>query len=813
MNQRIIFGACAVFLVIILCGGPVVAEDPLELQWMLDTHPDAWTNPDNWQIVGPPGPPSVPRPNDIAYIHNTGTAQINTGDIAECDVLLLGVGLPEIPGEPPPPPPQPGSLEIFDGSFAANEVTVGGDATGTIMQSGGTSTISGDMMTGSGTDNASSISLTGGTMTVDGALSVGDQNSASFTLEKTGITPTLQTSHTIIGLGGVSGFTQTDGLHHPAFLAVESGSTYTFKGGELKPGYSGGGGLHVAGTLDFDSAPETVYVYDNSITNLADATVTNATNSTLTVGSGLLIYSAGNHPSSLFGTFTNRVGIGLIEHQVGATLVLDNTQGFTGSGRIPDKLETHAGNVQAPTGGFIDLQAGLNMVNSGTVNLGGGKLTVPDSDTSTLSHGSSQAGHFIAQKVEVQKGGTLVIDLDTAGTVTVEDMNVAGTMNHNYSQADYAFLNVSGEDANTTALYRQDWGAAVGSGEVNIGSMGPGPATYNHVQGVHTITEALNIGHRADFESEGESGNGTYILESSATLTMTRDGAGIKIGGGGCGAFDEMPEVPGGTGLLQMKGGTINETGSGAGVDLTVFAPGGIESPYFNGSGTIEGYGTIGLTGKLTNNYKVIAKAPDNTKYLNLSSFTNVSADREHAGGWYCDGYSALKLPAMSVPTGDNLLWWGDDMGVDTNGMLDMENSLAFDFSNVTAAGVLDITLYGDSHTDVPTIPDDFTLIGLWLIDSDAGMTFDSVDMTIRYEKGIANSLGLAAEDLCVFHYKNGQWKDVTTGVADHVNGLIHADGLTDFSFYAVGVPEPATLALIGAGGIAVLLKRRRQSV
>ncbi len=238
--------------------------------------------------------------------------------------------------------------------------------------------------------------------------------------------------------------------------------------------------------------------------------------------------------------------------------------------------------------------------------------------------------------------------------------------------------------------------------------------------------------------------------------------------------------------LMNLSGGTGNGSISGAG-DLY------ISEDDSTSKGTFQGYGTVGMTGDLYQNGKVIADGFGTAHDLDMSSFNSVSTSYGLGGdgssdGWYAERQGRLLLPAVSVGAGSNTVKWGDS----STGSPKMKNSVQVGFTGASA-GSLDISLLATDRTDVPGFSGD--LIGVWDI---SGPSFSSAALTIRYDDALASSLGLTEDDLKLFHYTGGHWVNIT-GSIDTANNLI--SGSTDsLSMFAVGVPEPATIGLLTLG-------------
>ena len=86
-------------------------------------------------------------------------------------------------------------------------------------------------------------------------------------------------------------------------------------------------------------------------------------------------------------------------------------------------------------------------------------------------------------------------------------------------------------------------------------------------------------------------------------------------------------------------------------------------------------------------------------------------------------------------------------------------------------------------------------------------MTFDNANIAFRYDEALAAGLGIDEESLKIFKLDGTDWVALASTV-DSINNRITAN-VDEFSVFAVGVPEPATVILLGLG--LSLLGRKRK--
>jgi len=257
-------------------------------------------------------------------------------------------------------------------------------------------------------------------------------------------------------------------------------------------------------------------------------------------------------------------------------------------------------------------------------------------------------------------------------------------------------------------------------------------------------------------------------------------------------------------------GDATGATGSIAGAGNMIIKNG----THADGLGIVQGFGSVAMTGALTNNGKVIADgwggANTSDRTLSMSDFSSVStveASQVTDAGWYAQNRGKLVLPTLTVSGGSSTAYFGEDAA----GSQKLVNSMKLDFSGVTGGNV-GISLLAADNTEADEI--EGNVIGIWKID---GSSFDfgsgNVDLNIKYDATLAATLGITESDLKLYHQVNGSWVDVTSGV-DTTNKFITANDVDSFSLFAVGtdiVPEPATLGLLVFGSLAVIARRKRK--
>jgi hypothetical protein len=396
----------------------------------------------------------------------------------------------------------------------------------------------------------------------------------------------------------------------------------------------------------------------------------------------------------------------------------------------------------------------------------GGTVLVNDGDAITVSR--LYAGYSSGTNGTIKmSGGTISTGRLYMGYYSGEGtfIQTGGTITCNP-------LGVGTGEAASVGTYQLGSGASLSSNYASIGSVGTGTFTNNG--GTHNIGGHAYVGSSA--------GTGTYNL-NSGSITMTGEGTNavyLRVGDGAAS-----------TGTFNMAGGTINTTATGV-ANLVV-------RNNATATGTFNGWGSVNLDGQLQNAGKVIANGYGTDRTMNMSSFSSVTNPINNTtdNGWYAQNGGKLLLPNINV-SGDTTAYWGE------SGSVDLVNSVSLTFDS-EASGSLTGSLLATDRSDVNT--DGNIFIGVWDF---SGPTFTSVDMAFHYDNALATALGIDVDDLQVFHYNGSSW-DVLGGTVNAGSSTISVDGVDSFSQFAVGVvPEPTTLSLLVAGGLAILRRRKK---
>jgi len=686
--------------------------------------------------------------------------------------------------------------------LSATSEWVGNGGTGTFKQSGGTNVIANSLCLGSGSAATSTYNLSGISEMSAGNETVGSSGKATFTqsggtnrignslflgsnvgssgtycLSSTG---QLSAASEYVGYasGATAWFQQTGGTNSVSLLSIGTGGTYLLAGGTLQvngsvlnqgffTGSSAPANLNASGILDLSSG---------TWQNMENISVSMSTNS-------LLIVPAEFNPSTDFATY-NSLGF---THTLGTTLVVPAGQGFAGSGSIVDPVNCQ-GSITASSSGAITLSGGLTLSDTGTISLGSGNLTT-NGHSSGISGGSLFAtNHFVGNSGT----GTFA---QSGGTNSIRNLYLG------YNTGNSGTYSLSGSGLLSSA--RSEY----------VGWSGTG--TFTQSGGTNSVNDDLYLGFNAG--SSGTyylSGNGFFVIYDlayvgySGTGTFTQSGAtnaiannlylGFQSGGsgtfnlnGGLLVLGSLSQGPG-TAAFNFSGGTLQANNSfSTNVPMTLGNSGG--GATFDSAGYV-----VTLSGPLSG-AGGLTKMDSGT--LTLATPNTYSGNTLLSGGTLALA-SSLALQNSTLDTsGSGALSFGLLTSV-TLGGLTGPGTLGL--SN-TASGAVALSV-GNNNAD-STFSGSLSGVGSL---SKIGSGTLVLSGTNTYTGGTAVTAGtlvVTNSDL----FPRGASLSIGAGgtfVFDPSVATAPATGAI------VAVPEPSTLALLGAGamGLAGYTWRRRRS-
>jgi RNA polymerase sigma factor (sigma-70 family) len=414
-------------------------------------------------------------------------------------------------------------------------------------------------------------------------------------------------------------------------------------------------------------------------------------------------------------------------------------------------------------------------------------------------------------------------------------------------------------------------GGSLKTPSIVIGKQGDGSFT----QDGGSVTAKGAVGPSNVVIGSDAGSSGRFLLNggefSFDSVIVGREGRGELSQNGGTisGAIAQVGQLRGGAGTVHLTGGDFNLTpvsdpavydavfgasaspapppspvvivgGKGNGTLITSNAGNSIaigEKPAAKGSslvvrsaasgdGTLRGYGTLALSGSITQNARVIADGFGAQRVLDLSAASKVTNTIENpsdgSNGWYARNGGSLKLPTINVSSG-RFYNWGEEA---FDSQIDLVNSVRFRTSLVKSSSAkVDIALLDATSGAAPVLPDGERAIGLWSLSSTADVS--DIDLIVRYDDAAVTSFSAADADVELWVYE-GKWMEVADGSfgidpADHLLWGT-AGGLPSFFAATVDgaapaaaasstlpIPEPSTIGLLALSAGALFLRRRHR--
>ena len=327
-----------------------------------------------------------------------------------------------------------------------------------------------------------------------------------------------------------------------------------------------------------------------------------------------------------------------------------------------------------------------------------------------------------------------------------------------------------------------------------------------------SVNEIVALGHAGDIEQTGgqhsvggeltigllSGGQGTYRLYDGSLTIQDELRVGMGYGAGSANSAGVL--------YLRCGGGGSGQTGVVEGLGNIIVAP----------LGMMFGWGAMTCTGLLDNSGQIEANGWGQDRDLDLRAMGGVynAIDKQeivtYGQGWRARDGGLLLLPPVSV-SGVGICNWGESPD---DPDIDLVNSVQMTFQGGGGGGAVDGALLALDRGEL-LIPQGYQFFSVWHFD---GPEFESLDMTFCYNgHEFEFEMGITAEeDLRVFRSPDGKtnWQCVG-GIVDTAPDHITVLGLTgldpDMGYFAVGIPEPATLSLLALGGLAVIRKRRKQ--
>jgi hypothetical protein len=747
-----------------------------------------------------------------------------------------------------------GRFVRYGGSLTLDQVFVGSLAGATFEHHAGDLSVTALEVTNCGTVDFQDGNLTVQTLDLSGTGASFVQQAGTVTAASTHVGSSLTLGReclysmqsgefTAPSIDVWSDFAQSGGQSTVDVLDLQGG-LYTLTGGTLtaskevdSKAYEWTNGMNTPG-LDFDGGAGTFSV--TGLATLEEATVTNASSAVLNVAAdSLVVFPNGFDASTEFGTVNNQ---GII-HQAGSTLAIAAGESvvYVGDGNsIQDRLECE-GTVDASQSEGLDLDAGVSVWGNGSVDLGSGVAYATD-ETSAISGGQLtaaelQVGNNAGTATFTQTGGTITGSVAAGlwsstpedalyGLYIMQDGQIAGDADdYVWSDAD-STIEQSGGSINTGVV------AAGGTYEFSGGSIVAGTVwsacnsspwyetfgTFTWTDGSLTATEKVLVeGGIFEWVTTNTMDTPELTLQDGGSLVMARNfniddlvnGASSLFEGGGA-------AVSLAAGTLEVRGVQAYQQYQTLEVNKLRITEGGSVSMYINptviaqevevrsGDWWID-CGTYDI-GTLT----LGPESGDNAYLVTYDGAIDVDNFTVGQGG-------SLEVSTSDEIVINNAFTLADGAELDGGARLRVKGG---DFVNestddtaVAGLAALELVFEGTGNTfevasenvwpKATPWTDDFAMETLHLV---SNAEVDLADLCDNQLDGSLDNEAVYVTDLILDSGStlnlNGLWL-----YYDSANSVINGTIVGNTYDH---VPEPATLALLAMGGLAVICRKSR---
>ena len=548
-------------------------------------------------------------------------------------------------------------------------------------------------------------------------------------------------------------------------LAVNAGGTLLATLGEFS-----GGTLQIAGDATFSDTLRTggtSFAPSISVLDLQPGGTLNVT--------GLMQWDGASAISVGAGSTLNFGGSGTHVFTDGVVTAAGGVVKASGSG-----TQT-LGDVISGDGSFEQSGAGTTTLTGANTYTGGttlndGTITVANASalgtgTLTLNGGTLDIGVVLANDI-IASGTTTMVNQVQGNFALTGSITGAGTLNFGGSDSASGFYNISGTDLSSFT----------------------GTISHNNVNGTHQLIMGQNgtvNAAQASLETTGSTTAGNYIRLFSNTTFGELSGTGGRIIGRNTLTINQsndttyagrMSSIQAGLSFTKAGSGSLTLTGANDYTGTTTINNGTLiidgnqslatGAMTINVSGTLGGSGTIGAS-LLTVNGVI---APGNSPGT-LATGSQLWND----GGSYLWEINASNDAGGTIGTDPGWDW------LDITGTLDLSllstGGFTIDIDSLTSGNIAGDAVGFDTWTKGNPGDVDYSFT---IATASSGITgFDADNFTLD-SSGFSNA-------------PSWDWQ-------------IIQDGANDLVLQAYAVPEPSSTALLGLGGLALMLRRKRSA-
>ncbi|MCK4625332.1 MAG: PEP-CTERM sorting domain-containing protein [Phycisphaerae bacterium] len=339
------------------------------------------------------------------------------------------------------------------------------------------------------------------------------------------------------------------------------------------------------------------------------------------------------------------------------------------------------------------------------------------------------------------------------------------------------------------------------------------------------------------------SANSLYVGTStgSGTMTMINAGTGFYnsltnayVGYAGTGVvnvgvsswykatWNYVGREAGGNGTLNMTGGNFYGYGTGIGYNGATGTLNFSGGDFNSGTGVSLGYGggkgIANISGGVFHGWKMSVSGTTNTSEFNiLDNSANISFNNGGVKFGEYDTWANVKVTAVEGSsirlTGGNTYIENRTTDASVTGLAGL-NNITFVFENGTDKTAKCEVGGADLGAVMAGLVENFALEGLTVGTATKGSNLTLVDASNNQQDALAEVLYVETLDILAgstldlsgltLYYLNGEAPSAYTG-----DGRVF-DGGTGGQL--IQIPEPATMVLLGIGGIGVLLRRRSRA-